>query len=173
MTKLNREARGKHRPRRAQRIDQMVAPIARPVLKKFGFHELHIFEHWPEIVGPDVAQDCMPLKLSRGRGRDNSATLTIRVAGYRSLELQHMLPQIRDRLNRFLGAAVIHRIRLVQGPMPRDFATDGPLEMPLSQAESQGISEAASGIEDDRLRHAIQRLGEGVRRRSKSSRRSL
>ena len=166
MSKLNRETRGKQRPRRAQRIDQMVAPIVRPVLKKHGFHELHIFEHWPEIVGADVARDCMPVKLSRGRGRDSSATLTIRVAGYRSLELQHMIPQIRDRLNRFLGGAIVKRIKLVQGPMPRDVDAVKSQEQPLSPAESQGISDAAAGIEDDRLRAAIERMGEGVRRRT-------
>ena len=169
MSNLNRVARDKPKPRRAQRIDQMVAPIARPVLKKFGFHELHIFEHWSDIVGADVAKDCMPLKISRGRGRQSGATLTIKVAGYRSLELQHMLPQIADRLNQFLGGTVINRIRLVQGPIPRDFSEAGQAATPLSAQENKAIADVASGIEDDRLRKAIERLGEGVTRRSKSS----
>ncbi len=148
------------------RLDQMVAPIAKPALKKFGFHEFHLFEHWPEIVGQQLAQDCVPVKLSRPSHRQQGATLVVRVAGYRSLDVQYSIPQILDRLNRFLGRQAINRIKLIQGPVSLE---NGPLPRrvrPLKPAEKSEVAEAASGIENDNLRRALQNFGQTIRQSS-------
>ncbi len=147
------------------RLDRMVRPIAKPMLKKFGFQELHLFEHWQEIVGTDLSSDCVPLKYARGTARQPGGTLLMRVSGHRALEVQHSLPQIIDRINRFLGGAAVNRIRLVQGPVDQESRHRPHRLQPLTPHQKQAVIDQTKDIENDGLQRAMQRFGERVRQK--------
>ena len=144
------------------RLDRMVRPIAKPMLKKFGFQELHLFEHWQEIVGPTLSNDCVPLKYARGTARQPGGTLLMRVSGHRALEVQHSLPQIIDRINRFLGGTAVNRIRLVQGPVDPESVRPVRRLPALTPHQKQAVVDQTKDIENDGLQRAMRRFGQKV-----------
>ena len=53
------------------------------------------------------------------KARAGGATLELRVAGPVAALIQHQAPLILDRLNLYLGAGAVARLRIVQGPLSR------------------------------------------------------
>lgn len=93
-------------------IGRLLGEAANAVFKKHGFEEPYIWQHWTEIVGPMLAQHTAPEHLSRSRGAAGR-TLTILVPGPLALEVQHLTPQILDRINTFYGYKAVDKLRLV------------------------------------------------------------
>lgn len=94
------------------RIGGLVSRAAQPVLKKMGFEEPYIVDHWSDIVGAELAQYVTPLKLSRAQ-KSQGKTLTVAAPGPLTLELQHKSPQILDRINAYYGHKAIEKLRIV------------------------------------------------------------
>jgi hypothetical protein len=89
------------------------------------------------------------------------ATLTIACEGARALFLSHAQDQLIERINGFFGYPAIDRIRIVQKPV----SASGPTRRSaprLAENESRRLEGMLSGIEDDRLKTALERLGKGV-----------
>ena len=101
------------------RVGRYVPKIAKAAFKKFGFSEPHILNYWPEIVGSKLAKFAEPVKVSRIRGNDEAAVLTIRVFGPAALEIQHREPQILQRINGYYGYRAVGRLRMIQGSRGR------------------------------------------------------
>ncbi len=149
------------------RVGQFIPQIAKAANKKFGFTEPHILNYWPEIVGPDLAKSTSPAKLSRDSRQGHGGTLTVRVSGPLGLELQHMEPQIIDRINRYYGFLAVSHLRLVRGPQTARTANRRRKQQPrpLSQDAQKHLAESLSDIEDNKLREALKTMGEKVLRR--------
>src|SRR5579871_6591264 len=65
-----------------------VAPLAR------------LTAQWPAIVGEDIARVSEPDALLAGRSaKATGPSLRLRVSGAASLEIQHRIPQIVERVN--------------------------------------------------------------------------
>jgi len=94
------------------RIGRLTAAAAQPVFRRLGFEDAFIFEHWTEIIGPELAAHVTPQKLSRARA-GQPRTLTLAAPGPLSLELQHRSPQILERINAFYGYRAVGRLRIV------------------------------------------------------------
>ncbi len=76
--------------------------------------------------------------------------LTVKVEGAFALELQHLAPQVIDRVNRYIGWRCVGRIALSQGPV-RKGEPARPRRRPALTAEASrrlddllGMSMAAS-----------------------------
>ncbi len=119
-------------------IAASVAKLTKPVLDKRGRAFAALVGEWAEIVGPALAPFTLPEKLSSGPASDvePGAVLTMRVAGGAALEIQHMAPQILERINTFLGYTAVSRLRLIQAPMPLGAPPPPPAPRPLTGAES-------------------------------------
>ena len=61
----------------------------------------------------------MPLKLAFPRGERRDGTLILRVRGSFAIELQHMAPQLLERINGYLGYGAVARLKFEQGRLPR------------------------------------------------------
>lgn len=121
--------------------------------RKFGFAQGALVGHWGEIVGPVYARWSVPESIRFPRGAKGEGTLTIRVEGPFSVQLQHVAPQIMERANRVLGAAVIARIRLVQGEVPRP-QDRAPAIRPQRRPPVGNLA----AVGDDALRRALEEL---------------
>jgi hypothetical protein len=77
-----------------------VGGLAKKTIGKRGFAEAGLITGWEDIVGPELAASCWPDRLTFTPGRRDGGTLRIRVAGGFALELQHMEPQLLERINR-------------------------------------------------------------------------
>ncbi|MBM3522029.1 MAG: DUF721 domain-containing protein [Alphaproteobacteria bacterium] len=143
-------------------LSRSLAAITRPILEKRGAAFASLIAGWAEIAGPRLATDTMVARLSSPRDRA-PGTLHLRVTPALALEIQHLAPQLIERINAHLGYAAVGRITLLQAPLRRSRPAvlarqriGGPPE-----ASARATSETAS-IDDPELRESLQRLGRQV-----------
>lgn len=68
-------------------------------------------QRWPQIVGPDLAARCEPVRLAGG-------TLVVRAESQVwATQLKYMLPHLTEKANDVLGEGRVRDIRLVVGPL--------------------------------------------------------
>lgn len=166
-------ARRRSRYATATAVGAFVPEIARPALEANGFPSASLITDWPVIIGPEYAGFTRPERLawprrvfesddddSRARNAQDCATMILRVDGPRALEVQHAVPQLIERINTFFGYRAIGRIKIVQGPVRRrPKTTREQRRSPTREAGDIAADIDLSGIEDQGLREAVQRLG--------------
>lgn len=143
-------------------IGAKLPALTRKVLGKRGDAFAAIVADWPQIVGAETARETLPESLGR-----NSGILALRVDGAIALEVQHMTPQLIERINLWLGRPAVSRIRLVRGVVPRPRVMP-PLPAPrrLTPQEEATIERQTAGIDDADLAAALRRLGRSVTAKS-------
>lgn len=149
-------------------VDRLVSNVLGPAARRRGFAESAILSDWASIVGPMLAGRCQPVRVEFPRGRSQGGTLHLHARGGAALELQHMAPQLAERINGFFGFAAVRRIRLVQAPPPPQRAPEpGPNLRPLGPAEEQNLRQLVGALADQPLGQALLELGrvmQGTRR---------
>ena len=164
--------------RQAQPVGALTGAMLAPALKARGFANMEIIARWNEIVGPQFAGRTRALQMKwppRGTKSDpdaarEGAVLVMAAAGGCAIELQHMTPQIIERINATLGWRCVTGLQLRQQPVAQKPGrpTQRP---PLSPQEAERLLAATAMVEDEKLREALLRLGKGVIQRNKSSHR--
>jgi hypothetical protein len=136
--------------------------LTKPVLERHGRAYATLIAEWTSIAGPALAAMSLPEKLSPGGPNAHGGTLTIRVAGAAATEIQHLAPQIIERINTCLGFGAVARLKVVQGPLPGRAPRRSRVP-PLASPEAKAaIESATAGIADEPLRAALARFGEAV-----------
>jgi hypothetical protein len=158
----------------AKPVGSYVARALDPVARARGFATAALLAEWPAIVGAELAEFTMPDRVAwprrqesgeaetpaRGR-RGEGAVLTLRVDGPRAIEVQHRAAQILERVNLYFGYRAITEMRILQAPVARAAARPAPEE----QASEPYALPPSAGIEDEKLREALSRLGSATRDR--------
>lgn len=122
-----------------------------------GFAVSRLLTHWPEVVGPDIAARCRPLRIACGRG-GLGATLTLLTTGAQAPLLAMALPMIRDKVNACCGWNAVARIVLTQTAAEGFAAPQPPARPRPSPTAVARAEDAAGGIHDDGLAAALRRL---------------
>jgi hypothetical protein len=144
-------------------VASLLPKLARPVIGKRGFAEAGLLADWRSIAGAEIADHCQPERLDFPRGERMDGTLHLRVEGAWALAIQHLEPQLVERINASLGYRAVGRLRLLQAP----FAAK-PTRKPappildpaaIEPAQRRALAEQVSAIEDVPLRQAVERLG--------------
>jgi hypothetical protein len=147
-------------------LSALVAPCLGDVFARQGFASGELVTHWAEVVGADIAALAEPLKLQWPRpvadDPPEPATLMLRVEGPAAIEVQHLAPQILERVNRYLGWRAVGRIGIRQAPLSRAPARKRP--PPPDEAATAAIA-ATLAVEDAPLRGALARLGAAVKQK--------
>jgi hypothetical protein len=105
-----------------------------------GFTDASLVLRWSEIVGQQIAQVALPVKWQDG---PEGAVLTLRCEAGATVLLQHETRALIGRLNAYLGAGRIARLKLVPGqlshfsetpdhPAPVSDPVEGPIALPDS-----------------------------------------
>jgi hypothetical protein len=145
-------------------ISRSLAKLTRPVLEKRGAAFAALVAGWPEIVGARFADDTALERLAQPRG-GGPGVLHLRVTPGLALELQHLAPQLIERINAFLGHRAVERLALVQRPM----AIRPPRARVSDRLDARGALEAATAaavIDDPELREIVTRFGSRVLKRN-------
>jgi len=149
-----------------------LADLANPLLAgsfaRQGFASAELVTRWPDIVGAEIAMHAEPLKMQWPRTPDGETpepgTLMLRVEGPAAIEIQHLAPQILERVNRFFGFQAVGRLTIRQAPLsrrpPRKTAAPDPDTV-------KRMAESLPGIEDESLKDALARLGASVKREAR------
>ncbi len=150
------------KPRKANGLRAVavsVNQVVRPMCRKRGLADAGLINDWPHIVGKELAGQCQPQRLVRKRGADGG-TLHILVAGPLALELQHLAPQVMERINGYFGYRAVDRLTLHQGPINRRAVRPKPArpEPPVPP----DLAAQAEAIEDPDLKRALLGFGRQV-----------
>lgn len=144
-----------------------VGMLAKKTIGKRGFAEAGLITGWEGIVGAELAASSWPDQLSFPPGRRDGGTLRIRVSGGFALELQHMEPQLLERINGYFGYRAVDRISMIHAPpdetalrrRPHDRVKPAPTPRPEDRA---AIDAALSCVEDAEIGAVLARLGHAV-----------
>ena len=128
--------------------------------RRFGFVQHSIVTRWPEIVGPRYARVTAPESIRFPHGRKSQGVLNLTVEGAHAPMLQHVVPTIIERVNRFFGYPAIERVTFRQGRIAAAPATPPPAapRAPLSPE----LGDSLRGIEDPELRAVLESLARGL-----------
>lgn len=129
---------------------------------------------WPSIAGGDIARLCTPQGLSfQHRHHRLDGMLTLRVVSGQATRLQHLEPQLIERINGYLGYRAVARLRLLHGGTP----AAGPSQTPAAEPDAEDARAPAENsrtpdedrapggetITDPALKAALARLGRAVK----------
>ena len=138
-------------------IGPAVAAIAAPIVeRRGGGHIVRLKAEWAAIVGAEWGRRSWPLALAR------DGALKLRLGAAAALELQHQAPLFIERINGHFGRALVSRLVLRQGPLPRPAAPRRALPRVLSAREEDALGERLAAVADPNLRAALDRLGRAV-----------
>ena len=146
-----------------------LAPVLKALDAKFGQGAGALQARWREIVGPEIARRTEPVKLTKGRA-GAPASLEIRVAGPSAAIIQHQAHEILARVNLFLGADAVQKLRVVQGPLRHKAEPQRPpsrRNAPLDAAEEAKLAGALAEAPDGPLKQALIALGRGILRQGR------
>ena len=152
----------------ARQIAEAANGIIDPLLAKRAGISSALLAGWDDIVGESFADCTRPEKIAWDRrvsetgngGGYQPGTLIIACEGARALFLTHAQGDLIGRINSFFGFPAIRQIRIVQKPV-----SAAPVRRPLPALRGEAarkLGDMMEGIEDDKLRQAIERLGRGV-----------
>ncbi|WP_236694745.1 DUF721 domain-containing protein [Sphingomonas sp. Leaf343] len=148
------------RSNRSRAVSELLPDIGGAAFRKFGFVQSSIVSRWPEIVGERLASASAPESIRFPVGKKQDGTLTLTVKGAHAVMLQHVVPEIIERVNRFFGHAAVARVQIRQGeviaPAPRRTAPPSLRPVPVEMGE--GIK----AIADPELRAVLESLAAGV-----------
>lgn len=109
------------RPRggEARAVSALMPDIGRAAFRRFGFVQSSVVSRWDEIVGARYAAVSAPEAIRFPVGKKSDGTLELTVEGAHATMIQHVLPEIMDRVNRFFGYGAVARVKVRQGPVSK------------------------------------------------------
>ena len=116
----------------AQAAGEGLLSHASGAFARAGFTDASLVLRWSEIVGQQIAQVARPVKWQDG---PEGAVLTLRCEAGATVLLQHETRALIGRLNAYLGAGRIARLKLVPGqlsPLPEPPGHPAPESDPIA-----------------------------------------
>lgn len=147
------------RQNRSRAVAELLPAVGGAAFKRFGFVQSAIVSRWPEIVGENWARASAPESIRFPLGKKADGVLTLTVHGAHAPMMQHVAPEIVERVNRFFGYVAVAKLQIRQG----DIAVREPRRPPPSlKAVPADLGEGLKGIVDPELRAVLESLAAGV-----------
>jgi len=147
------------RARGFRALAQDLGRLTAPLFAKRGLAAGALVTRWAEVVGPQLATFTIPERIIFARGRREDGTLAVRVEnGALALELQHLAPQLIERVNGFFGYRAVERLKLTQGPLPARRTPRRPVASTTPAAPPESVRQQLASVEDGDLRSALTAL---------------
>jgi hypothetical protein len=169
MSEKKEEARRRNAPTRlSAELPGLTRTAFRNTLGGRGFAEAGLITEWAAVVGADIARMSRPLQLAFPRGERKGGVLTIACSGAAALELQHLKPQILDRVNTHFGYGAVRELRFKQGNATRTGTRVArrPESRKPTEAETAAVTASVAPLPDGAVKDSLVRLGLAVRRDS-------
>jgi len=145
----------------ARAISELMPEIGRTAFRRFGFIQSSIVTRWPEIVGPRHARVCAPESIRFPPGEKSEGILQLVVVPAHAPLIQHVIPEIIERVNRFFGYRAVAKVKLRQGEVKAPPAQE-PKAPPSLKPIPMELGDSLRDIGDPELRAVLESLARSM-----------
>ena len=158
-----------------QKVSSSFEEVVRKGCEKRGFSQLNVVCNWGEIVGKELSQKTMPLRITFVKG-SLGGTLHLGIQAVYGPELYLQSEIIKEKVNRVYGYSAIAKIKLVnvsEDQFSLETFYNGHCEKKINQVLEKKLQlDSKEGlervkIENESLRDALIALGKFVAARRK------
>lgn len=146
----------------ARPVAELVPQIGRAAFRRFGFVQSSVVTRWPEIVGDRHAKVCQPESIRFPPGEKSDGILQLVVAPAHAPLIQHVVPEIIDRVNRFFGYKAVARVKIRQGEVKPDAAQTKRAAPPSLKPIPMELGDSLRDIGDPELRTVLESLARSM-----------
>ena len=174
---MERDKQDKHakQPRRYERqrggparsIAELMPEVGRTAFRRFGFVQSSVVTRWPDIVGPRHARVCAPESIRFPPGGKSDGILQLVVVPAHAPIIQHVIPEIIERVNRFFGYNAVAKVKLRQGEVKAPPASERQAASPSLRPVPIELGESLRDIGDPELRAVLESLARSMNADSK------
>lgn len=147
------------RANRSRQVAELLPDVGRAAFRRFGFVQSSIVSRWPEIVGARYAGVSQPESIRFPQGKKQEGVLTLVVRGAHAPMMQHITPEIMERVNRIFGYTAVARVAIRQGDVPAPVPKRAPPSLKPLPAE---LGNSLRTIADPELKAVLESLAAGV-----------
>jgi len=148
----------------ARPIAELMPEIGRTAFRRFGFVQSSVVTRWPEIVGARHARACAPESIRFPPGEKCDGILQLVVSPAHAPLIQHVIPEIIERVNRFFGYRAVARVKLRQGEIKPPADTTARRAPPSLKSIPVELGDSLRGIGDPELRTVLESLARSMSR---------
>ena len=151
------------RPRggEARAVSALMPDIGRAAFRRFGFVQSSVVSRWDEIVGARYAAVSAPEAIRFPVGKKSGGTLELTVEGAHATIIQHVIPEIIDRVNRFFGYGAVSNVKVRQGPVSKAKSRQ-PTAAPVLKPVPMELGESLREIGDPELFAVLESLAKSL-----------
>ena len=146
----------------ARAISELMPDIGRSAFRRFGFIQSSVVTRWPEIVGPRHALNCAPESIRFPPGEKSGGILQLVVTPAHAPLIQHVIPEIIERVNRFFGYNAVARVKLRQGEVKAPANNSPASAAPVLKPIPMELGESLRDIGDPELRTVLESLARSL-----------
>ena len=152
------------RRNRTEPLGNSIGRLTKPVFGRRGLADGTIARDWQAIVGDAIAKHSQPEKITYASRERTGGLLHLKVDNSAmATQLQHLEPQLLERINGHFGYRAVGRLRLIHGPLPDPVISARQAQTPEPSPERQRqLAQTLEGIDDPELREALEKLGRAL-----------
>ena len=143
-------------------VADLVPQIGRAAFRRFGFVQSSVVTRWPEIVGEHHAKVCAPESIRFPPGEKSDGILQLVVTPAHAPLIQHVIPEIIERVNRFFGYKAVVKVKMRQGTVKPPSAGEKRTAPPSLKPIPMELGEGLRDIGDPELRSVLESLARSV-----------
>lgn len=142
-------------------IADLMPRIGGAAFRRFGFVQSSIVTRWAEIVGERTARISAPESIRFPAAKKSGGTLALIVANGHQPIIQHILPEIIERVNRFFGYEAVARVAIRPGEVPSREPERRPPPANLRPIPAD-LGDSLRDIGDPELRAVLEAMAQGL-----------
>ena len=151
------------RRRHTETLGMTVSRLTKPIFGNRGLADGTVAKEWGQIVGPMIAKHSRPDRITFANRERHSGLLHLRVDhSAMATELQHLEPQLLERINGYFGFKAVAKMRFIHGPLAEAPAADASTPPRPEPPQNAAVAQEVTTIEDPDLRKALNRLGNAI-----------
>lgn len=142
-------------------IADLMPRIGGAAFRRFGFVQSSIVTRWAEIVGPRIAKISEPESIRFPAAKKSGGTLSLTVASGHQPIVQHMVPEIMERVNRFFGYEAVAKLAIRAGEVAQREPERRPPPANLRPIPAD-LGDSVRDIGDPELRAVLEAMAQGL-----------